>query len=363
MNRKSTITKEQIRRWLRETDWRRLDTLFGRADRVRRDHVGDEVHLRGLVEISSHCQRDCLYCGLRRQNRILSRYRLSAEQILACARRAVHYGYGTVVLQSGEDSGIRREWLTEVIRQLKRQTHLAVTLSLGERDRADLAAWRHAGADRYLLRFETANAHLYNRIHPPRRPGLPDRFDLLRTLRQLGYEVGSGVMVGIPGQTIDDLADDIEWFGRLDLDMIGLGPFLAHPHTPLGQEYAEASDRPADPRQVANSELMTYKAIALVRLVCPDANIPSTTALASLNPQNGREEGLRCGANVIMPNLTPPAYRRQYEIYPAKACLQEEPGRFDQQLKQRIAALGRRVGVGPGAAPHYLERRKAEVPS
>jgi biotin synthase len=339
------MTPDLILAWLRETDESRLEELWRQADAVRREHVGDEVHLRGLIEISSHCARQCGYCGLRAGRRDLQRYRLTADEILACARRAVEFGYGTVVLQAGEDETITGPWLADVVRHIKAETPLAVTLSLGERTDEDLALWRAGGADRYLLRFETSNAALYRRIHPPRRPGeTSDRLALLRRLRELGYEIGSGVMIGIPGQTFADLARDIELFRELDLDMIGVGPYIAHPDTPLGREPPAAGG--AD--QAPNTEAMTYKVVALARLVCPRANIPSTTALATLNLASGRELGLSRGANVVMPNLTPVEYRALYEIYPAKACIRETADDCHRCLRGRIHSIGRTVGSGRG---------------
>ncbi len=271
----------EIVAWLRETDPARLAELWLRADQARQRHVGGEVHLRGLVELSNHCVRLCAYCGLRAENHELERYRMTEEEILACAHSAVAYGYGTVVLQAGEDAGITGDFVGRLVRRIKTETPLAVTLSLGERDEDELAAWRHSGADRYLLRFETSNRALYERIHPP-RPGIPsDRVALLGTLRRLDYEVGSGVMIGIPGQSYDDLARDVELFAALELDMIGVGPYLVHPHTPL----ADGGVYPRLPagEQAPGGEMMTYKMIALARLACPRANIPSTTALATLN--------------------------------------------------------------------------------
>ena len=339
------MERQEILNWLREHDQRALDALWLRADAAHREHVGDAVHLRGLVEISNHCVRQCAYCGLRGPNTKLTRYRMTADEVLACARQAVTFGYGTVVLQSGEDPQITRRWMCDLIRRIRNESALAVTLSLGERHPDDLAAWRAADADRYLLRFETSNPALYERIHP-RHPGdAPDRLALLGALRQMGYEVGSGVMIGIPGQTYDDLASDLELFGALDLEMIGLGPYLPHPDTPLGAESRAEAD------QVPNSELMTYKVVALTRLLCPCANIPSTTALATLNRVNGRELGLVRGANVLMPNLTPAEYRRHYEIYPAKACLYETAEQCHGCMIGRIAALGRTVGTGRGDSP------------
>jgi biotin synthase len=341
-----SMDRKQIIQWLREEREDELTPLWQKADEIRRGHVGEEVHLRGLVEISNRCNRACHYCGLRAGNRGLRRYRMTAEEIMVCVNEAVEYGYGTVVMQSGEDEGISREWMEGIIRQIRRETPLAVTLSLGERAEADLDAWRKAGADRYLLRFETSNRELYERIHPPLNGRRSDRLEILRMLTGMGYEVGSGVMIGIPGQTYEDLAADIELFRDLDLDMIGVGPYIPHPGTPLGSDLERLRIPAAE--QVPATERMTYKVIALSRIVCPEANIPSTTALATLNLANGRELGLSRGANVVMPNLTPVAYRADYEIYPAKACIRETAAECRMCLSRRIVALGRSIGRGKG---------------
>ena len=351
--------RREILDWLRETDPARLAELWRLADRARQESVGGEVHLRGLIELSNHCVRLCGYCGLRAGNLALRRYRMSDEEVMACVRQAVQFGYGTVVLQSGEDPELTSDRIASLVRRIKSESPLAVTLSLGERDDAELAAWRDAGADRYLLRFETSNAGLYERIHPPhvgcvKRTNAtndgafhaPYRLAMLATLRRLGYEVGSGVMIGIPGQTYDSLADDIEVFCRLGLDMIGVGPYLRHPDTPLADrdKWPDA----AEGQQVPATEEMTYKVIALARLACPRANIPATTALATLNRRDGRELGLMRGANVVMPNLTPPQYRAMYEIYPAKACIFENAADCNGCIKQRIAGIGRTIAAGRG---------------
>ncbi len=276
---------------------------------------------------------------------------MSREEILACVATAVEYGYGTVVMQAGEDYDIARDWLAGIVRQIKQETNLAVTLSMGERPIDDLKAWRQAGADRYLLRFETSSPSLYERVHPSDGGQRPDRVELLKILRGLGYEIGSGVMIGIPGQSLSSLADDILLFRTLDLDMIGVGPFIPHPRTMLG-----SSDSPIAPDadQVPNTEMMVYKVIALARLVCPQANIPSTTALATINTESGREKGLSRGANVVMPNLTPTKYRALYEIYPGKACINETAVQCRYCLEGRIASIGRRVGQGPGSRSGHV---------
>ena len=337
------MNEEQIITWLQEENERKLETLWREADETRIAHVGDQVHLRGLIEVSNICVRRCGYCGISADNRHIERYRMTEEEIMECVQKAVGFGYGTVVMQAGEDYGITREWMSGRIRRIKAETTLAVTLSLGERPDEDLIAWREAGANRYLIRFETSNRDLYGRIHPPLSDNPSDRFEILANLKKLGYEVGSGIMIGIPGQTYKDLARDILAFRKLDLDMIGVGPFIPHPETPLGQCLREASSD-----QVPNTEQMTYKVIALTRLACPEANIPSTTALASLNKADGRELGLMRGANIVMPNLTPPQYRLMYEIYPNKACINETSEACASCLSMRILNIGRILGSGQG---------------
>ncbi len=341
------LDHETIAAWLRETGPAELDRLWARADAVRAAHVGDAVHLRGLIEISNHCVRDCLYCGIRAHSDGIVRYRMTADGILSCAREAKRLGYGTVVMQSGEDPGLTRDFVSGVIRAIKAETGLAVTLSLGERSDEELAAWKADGADRFLLRFETSDASLYRRIHPSLPGTLSDRVAQLLRMRAMGYEIGSGVMVGVPGQTWDILARDVEMLRDLDMDMIGIGPFLPSARTPLGGAAAEKL-RASAFEQVPNDELTTLKVVALARLVCPEANLPSTTALATIDPATGRELGLTRGANVVMPNLTPPEYRVLYEIYPGKACVHETAKACHGCLQGRIAAIGRHVGSGPG---------------
>ncbi len=346
------MNRDEILGWLREEDAGRLDELWRRADAVRRENVGDEVHLRGLIEFSNICRSNCLYCGMRRERRSLRRYRMTSEEILVSAREAAARGYGTVVLQSAEDPGIRPEWLAGVIRSVKSETPLAVTLSCGERSPQELECWRQAGADRYFLRFETSDRFLWMRIHPPRTKNDQHRIGMLRWIRDLGYETGSGIMVGIPGQTWSALADDIDWLRRLELDMIGSGPYVAHVETPLGRS-ARLVLSSSNPHQVPDTELMTYKVMALTRLVCPRVNMPATTALATLNRGSGSQLGLQRGANVLMVNLTPIEYRALYDIYPAKACVGELPDAQQERVAALLAGLGRRAGAGPGASPNY----------
>ncbi len=359
------LSQPEIVRWLREDRPSELGELYARADAARREHVGDAVHLRGLIEISSHCERQCMYCGLRKGNRGLTRYRMTSGEILGCAQLAVELGYGTVVIQAGEDDALTAEWVAGIVRWIKQNTPLAVTLSLGERSDDELRLWREAGADRYLLRFETSDPILFARIHPRRFPDRPDRLVLLRRLKQLGYEAGGGVMVGIPGQSYESLAHDLLTFRSLDLDMIGIGPYIAHPGTPLGSGTLRPPIAPGE-QQAPNDEETVCKMIALTRIVCPTANLPSTTALATINKANGRTHGLRAGGNVVMPNLTPVKYRPLYQIYPAKACIEESATDCSQCLRGQIESLGRFPGRGAGGrgtmepAPAFLAGRPQE---
>ncbi len=341
------LDRAAIRAWLTEPDGPALEALWRRADDVRRGRVGDAVHLRGLVEITNYCVRQCAYCGIAACAGPLARYRMTKDEILACARQGRDFGFGTIVLQGGEDPGVTGPFVADVIGAIKAETGAAVTLSLGERSEADLRSWRDAGADRYLLRFETTDPDLYRAIHPSLPGTVSDRLAQLARMRELGFEIGTGVMVGIPGQTWDTLANDIWTFRDYDMDMIGIGPYLPSPRTPLAGALKDALRAPAG-EQVPNDELTTLKAVALTRLVCPDTNIPSTTALSIMDPASGRANGLTRGANVIMPNLTPPPYRVLYEIYPGKAGVHETADVLAEGVIRLVEGLGRTIGTGPG---------------
>ncbi len=337
------LNKQEILDYLTVED---PQELFSRADKVRKEEVGDDVYLRGLIEFSNHCRRQCGYCGIRAGNHDIVRYRMTIPEIIACAREAKSKDYSTVVIQGGEDMAATADWMAEIIESIKAETGMAITLSLGERDLEEIKLWRKAGADRYLLRFETGNQKLYETIHPSLPGKKSDRFEVLSQLRELGYEVGSGVLIGIPGQTYDSLAEDIVRFGEIDLDMIGVGPYIPHPDTPL------FTLPKAESGQVPNSVEMACRVVALARLVCPKSNIPSTTALATLEGVSGRLQGLSCGANVLMPNFTPAKYRQLYEIYPAKAVLSEA----QTDLTEWLESIGRHRGKGRGDSPNRLLR-------
>ena len=339
------FTPADVPGWLRCNDPNKLEKLWGLADRERKHRVGDCVHLRGLIEISNNCVRSCHYCGISTTNTTLQRYRMHRDEIMACARQAADFGYGTLVMQAGENPDLDAQWVADLIRAIKCSTPLAVTLSLGERTPAELALWRTSGADRYLLRFETSDRKLFARIHPPRNnQTVSDRIALLRIIQSLGYETGSGIMVGIPGQTFDSVARDLLLFRELDLDMVGIGPYLAHPASRITRDgYPDAAME-----QVPATEQMACIIVALTRLMCPEANIPSTSALATINSLHGRTHGLTRGANVCMPCLTPVQYRSLYEIYPDKAGSNSTPESSHLAVLKTLADLNRPIGLGPG---------------
>lgn len=326
-----TLTRDEILRWLSCSD---AEALFVQAQAERARTKGNAVFLRGLIELSSVCDRDCLYCGMRHSNPHVRRYAMGDDEILTCAAMARDLGFGTVVLQAGECASLwTRERVTELIRRIKGETGQHVTLSLGERSEGDTAAWRLAGADRYLLRFETSDRALFARIHPGASVSGPHpRLAQLRRMKAQGYEIGSGIMLGLPGQTLASVADDLLLFVALRLDMVGLGPYLAHPETPLGRDGA--------PSEVPVSADFTCRCYALARLLLPEANIPSTTALSTLDPAHGRALGLTSGANVFMPNLTPARYREGYQIYPGKICVVAPEADSFHALHATLSALG-----------------------
>ncbi len=312
---------------------RACELIYSTADEVRAQHVGDTVHLRGIIEFSNVCKNNCWYCGIRCGNDTIGRYRMSEDEIVETAKRAKGWGCGTVVLQSGEDAFFTADVLCRLLRRIKDEAGLAVTLSVGVRTRDELAQLKAAGCDRYLLRFETTSNALFSAIHPDE--SFEHRVQCLTDLRDLGYQVGSGFMIGLPGSTPEMIAHDILFATQLRLDMIGCGPFLSHPDTPLAE------------KPLLDDRSVYYKTIALLRILNPDAHIPATTAFDALEPE-GRNLVLQRGANVFMPNVTPGTYRRLYQLYPNKPCVDEDGAACAACVRIRLANLGRPVGTGPG---------------
>lgn len=307
------------------------DFLFKTADEVREKYVGNEVHLRGLIEFSNICKCNCKYCGLRKDNPELERYRLKIDEAYDFAKKAKEYGYKTVVLQSGEDAYYSVEKLVKLLQDIKK-LDLAITLSIGERPFEEYKAFKDAGADRYLIRIETTDKELYKKMHP--NMSFENRVRCLKDLKTLGYEVGTGCLVGLPEQTIESLANDILFFKEIDADMIGIGPFIPNQNTPLKDAKGGTFE-------------MALKVMALTRILLPTINIPATTAMETLNP-NGRLIALQSGANVVMPNVTEGDYRRKYEIYPGKICVGDTPAHCRNCISTKIQSIGRTVSTGYG---------------
>lgn len=305
--------------------------LFARARQIAGNLYGRDIYLRGLIEISNHCKNDCYYCGIRAGNRDVVRYRLSSEDILACCARGDELGLRTFVLQGGEDGWFTDERMTAIITTIKsRFPGTALTLSLGERSRESYARLRAAGADRYLLRHETADPGHYRRLHPPAL-SFENRRRCLKDLRSLGFQTGAGFMVGSPGQTHASLAEDMLFLQELQPQMVGIGPFIAHAGTPFAGEPAGSAEQ-------------TLFLLALVRLLLPSALLPATTALGTV-AADGWERGVMAGANVIMPNLTPPAEREHYRLYDNKNGTSAEE---QTAITERMAKIGYQVVAGRG---------------
>lgn len=314
-----------------------MPDLLAAANAARRAGVGDQVHLRAIIEFSNYCRKNCLYCGLRRDNRALTRYRMSPREIVQAAQEAARHGFRTVVLQAGEDPFYSTDTIAGIIDTIREQYPLAITLSLGERKKEDYKIWREAGAHRYLIKQETSDPGLFRYLKPD--TSLEYRLQCIYWLKELGYQTGSGNMVGLPGQTRATLARDILLMSQLKVEMAGIGPFLPHPATPLRQ--APAGDLST-----------TLKTLAITRLCLPRAHLPATTALCTLAP-DGRWLALNSGANVIMPNLTPLALRDKYQIYPQKADIIEGPQQALGDIKALLARLARPLAQGYGHAPGF----------
>ena len=310
--------------------------LFAAADKKRREIYGDKVYLRGLIEFTNCCRNNCYYCGIRSGNTHARRYRLSGPEILACCREGYALGYRTFVLQGGEDPYFTDDRICELVSAIHvRYPDCAITLSIGERSRAAYQAFWDAGARRYLLRHETANEGHYKKLHPETMD-LGARKQCLYDLKVIGYQVGSGFMVGSPYQTLDNLIEDIRFLQALKPQMIGIGPYIRHAQTPFAH--------------FANGSVpLTLRLIAVLRLMFPYALIPATTALGTLHPR-GRELGLRAGANVVMPNLSPVAVRRLYDLYENKICTGEEAAQCRGCLERRVHLAGYRIVTDIGDA-------------
>ncbi|MDO5396471.1 MAG: [FeFe] hydrogenase H-cluster radical SAM maturase HydE [bacterium] len=328
---KRKFSDEELRALIDTDD---TEPLFKEALKVRRENYGDDVYIRGLIEFTNYCRNNCYYCGIQRGNTGLSRYRLTHDDILECTEAGYELGFRTFVLQGGEDLTYTDKEICGIVHDIKAaHPDCAVTLSIGEKDRKSYAVYKSAGADRYLLRHETAEAAHYAMLHPAEM-SLENRKSCLWALKELGYQVGSGFMVGSPYQTIDNLVSDLRFLEELEPDMIGIGPFLPHADTPFRDKEKGSLKR-------------CVNLIAVLRLMFPYALIPSTTALGTIHPE-GREMGLRAGANVVMPNLSPPKVSKLYTLYDNKLCTGAEAAQNLNELRAKVEAAGFRISIGKG---------------
>ncbi|SKC81084.1 [FeFe] hydrogenase H-cluster radical SAM maturase HydE [Maledivibacter halophilus] len=308
--------------------------LFQQANNIRKKYCGDEIHLRAIIEFSNHCRCDCLYCGINRQNISLERYRMNPEEIIEYAKRAYEAGYKTMVLQSGEDPWYDRGKISYIIREIKKLGDIAITLSVGEREYDDYKQWKLDGADRFLLKHETADEELYNYLHP--HSTFKNRTQCLKWLKELGYQTGSGFMIGIPGQTLNTIAKDILLLKELDVDMAGIGPFISHPQTRLRNNPTGSTN-------------LTLKTLAITRILLKRPHLPTTTSLEVTNVRD-RENAFYTGANVIMRKVQPFEYRRLYEIYPNPSIKEQSIENERKEIENYVKMMGRKISSDRGDA-------------
>ncbi len=334
LRRDGTLSDTEFGELLETTDRIQLDELHRAAEEVTLNHFGDGVYIRGLIEVSSYCRNNCRYCGIRAGNPLAARYRLDRDTILACCQHGYALGFRTFVLQGGEDPALKDNFLVEVVGEIRRRwPDCAITLSLGERSEASYRALYEAGANRYLLRHETIDPEHYTLLHPAVM-SLTERVKCLQTLRRIGYQTGTGIMVGSPGQRTEHLIADLRFMEEFKPQMIGIGPFIPHRDTPFAGE-------------AAGSVEQTLTLLSILRLMHPRALIPATTSLATLSP-TGRLRGIQAGANVVMPNLSPPDERAKYSLYNDKAAFGGESAEGLTLLERELATIGRRIDYARG---------------
>jgi biotin synthase len=347
------LSREEIAALLSISDADERKALFDTAYAIKEEFVGKIAYFRGLIECSNLCIKDCYYCGIRRSNDKVERFQMDEEEIFKEAMWAYDAEYGSCVIQSGErQDEIYIAMIERVVKRISEATNgeLGITLSLGEQTEDVYRRWREAGAHRYLLRIETTNPELYARIHPADH-SMEVRKECLAALRRTGYQVGTGVMMGLPGQTMEDLADDILFLKAIDIDMVGMGPYIPHSDTPMGKEVPAYTDE-----QKTQALQLGLKMIAVTRIVLRDINIAAATALQALE-YTGREQGLKCGANVIMPNLTETEFRPKYQLYDNKPCTDENSSMCRGCLSGRIKGIGEDIGFNQrGDSQHYQKR-------
>ena len=339
---------------LLETNPAELSKIFQQAKFVKQSTLGHDVYLRGLIELSNICTQDCFYCGIRKSNHFVNRYIMTKNEIIASALFAYEKGFGSIVLQSGERNDDKFISMIEnIIEEINYLTsrQLRITLSLGEQTKDTYQRWFIAGAHRYLLRIETSNENLFNRIHP-QEISFKQRLNCLTDLKNIGYQLGTGVMIGLPYQTIDDLVGDIYFFHKFDVDMIGMGPFIEHSQTPL---FGTSSELVNSKNQLLE---LSLKMIAATRIMLPQINIAATTALQAVDPL-GREKGINAGANIIMPNISLPKYRSDYLLYDNKPCVNDLADDCYECVIKRVEITGQKVALfANGDSLNFLTKNK-----
>lgn len=338
LSTKHRLSTEEWEQIIRNKDQSAAEFAAKKAREFAQRCFGNKIYTRGLIEISNFCKNNCYYCGIRRDNKEVKRYRLSKEEILACAKQGYEAGFRTFVLQGGEDGAFTDEVMCDVISALRNgYPDCAITLSLGERSEESYRLMFQAGANRYLLRHETANNEHYCKLHPEEM-SLRHRITCLRQLKDIGYQVGCGFMVGSPGQTAQTLAEDMQLITELSPEMVGIGPFIPHHATPFAKERAGSVD-------------MTLYLLSLIRILKPDVLLPATTALGTLD-ENGRQRGILAGANVVMPNVSPKNTRKKYELYDNKSVTGAESTEGMELLRRQIHAIGYTLATERGDAPN-----------
>lgn len=350
--KEGTPDKESIKFLLELDNKADQERLFSEAYEIKVQNVGKKVYFRGIIEFSNICEKNCYYCGVRRGNRNVKRYQMTEDQALKAAMWSFENKFGSVVIQAGERTDRKYvDQIERIVRRIKEESQgkLGITLSLGEQAIETYKRWFDAGAHRYLLRIESSNEDLYKKLHPSDH-SYTERVRCIEFLRQTGYQVGTGVMIGLPYQTTDHLADDIIFFRNMDIDMIGMGPFITHKDTPMKDSFEDFES--VKERQFN----LSLKMIAVARLLMKDINIASTTALQALKP-TGRELGLLAGANVIMPNITDIEYRPYYQLYDDKPCINEGYGECNSCLQRRIEFIGETVGLNEWGDPVHFKKR------
>lgn len=331
---KQNITLEQLKRILEETDSEKLQYLYDTAAETAETIYGKHIFIRGLIEFTNYCKNDCFYCGIRRSNDKADRYRLSKEEILSCCKNGYELGFRTFVLQGGEDPYFTDDRICDIVSSIRNAyPDCAITLSIGEKEKESYERYFKAGANRYLLRHETANDCHYQMLHP-RSMSLSQRKECLWNLKEIGYQVGCGFMVGSPGQTPETIYEDLQFIKELQPHMVGIGPFIPQQDTPFAKESAGTLEE-------------TLKLLSIIRLIHPHVLLPSTTALGTIHPL-GREKGIQAGANVVMPNLSPVAVREKYKLYDNKICTGDEAAECRYCMQKRMENIGYQVVVDRG---------------